>query len=124
MIVPSVTIEGLTRDYVFEDVVVTPHNLRDDMFQEGVVTGIDVIMSLGDQGLLDYTLKWYESIGTAGVVKDYWVESIGDDASRGRCGFVYETGGDDMRSGNHIHIPSDIKPLNSPDYALWFWICI
>lgn len=105
---------------------VTPHNLRPDVFQRDVVTAIDVILSLGDQGKLNYTLQWYESIGSARVVKNYWVESINGDEAEGRCGFVHEEGrlqGLDF-GGNHIHLPADVKVLNSPDYAWWFYICI
>ena len=25
---------------------------------------------------------------------------------------------------SHIHIPSDIRGTVSPEYALWFWICL
>jgi hypothetical protein len=126
IMIPRVIIDGVTVQEEFEDVEVTAHNLRNDTFQNDVITAIDVILSLGDQGKLSYELKWYESIGTAHLVKNYWVESIGDDVARGRCGFVYESGDLDIRgfAGNHIHLPSDIRVLNSPEYVLYFWICI
>ncbi len=87
---------------------------------------MDVILSLGDQGKIEYGLQWYESIGRAGIVKNYWVEKINDDEAHGRCGFVYESGDEDVRGflGNHIHLPSDTRVLNSPEYVLYFWICI
>jgi hypothetical protein len=125
-IIPRVYINGLTYIAVFENVTVTPHNLRPDLFQDNITTGIDIIMSLGDQGKLNYTLKWYESIASARIVKNFWVESIGPDISKGRCGFVYETGSDRRKGkgGNHIHLPSDSKVIYSPDYSRWFWICV
>jgi hypothetical protein len=105
---------------------VTAHNLRDDVFHSGIITAVDVILSLGDQGKLTYGLQWYESIGTAGVVKNYWVERIDEDVAHHRCGFVYESGSNRVRgfAGNHIHLPSDTRVLNSPEYVLYFWICL
>jgi hypothetical protein len=126
IVIPRVIINGPSVKEEFLDVVVSPHNLRNDTFQDGVITAIDVILSLGDEGKLEYGLKWYESIGTARIVKNYWVESIGDDVASGRCGFVYESGDLDLQgfAGNHIHLPSDSRVLNSPEYVLFFWICI
>ena len=59
-------------------------------------------------------------------MKSYWIEAINDDTSVGRCGFVYEEGSNRYQgfNGNHIHIPSDSRVLNSPEYVEWFWICI
>lgn len=126
IIIPNVYIKGKTESYHFENVEVTAHNMRSDMFQTGVITAIDTILSLGEAGLISYDLQWYESIGTAGVVKSYWVESINEDQSAGRCGFVYEAGNELFRffKGNHNHIPSDTRVINSPAYLEYFWICI
>ncbi|MCG3221089.1 MAG: hypothetical protein H7641_06875, partial [Candidatus Heimdallarchaeota archaeon] len=73
-----------------------------------------------------YTLAWYDSIGSAKIVRNYWVEGINDDMATGTCGFVYESGSYDFEffAGNHIHIPQDHRPLNSPEYYLTFWICL
>lgn len=70
---------------------VTPHAFRDDVFVANVTTALDVIASQ-DQDALTYQLQWYESIGTAGIVKSYWVKAINGDVAFGRCGFVYESG--------------------------------
>ena len=83
-------------------------------FIENVTTALDVIMSLGDLGQLTYVLKWYDSIGTAETVRSYWVESIDSDSAYARCGFVYESGSIRFNYSNHIHIPTDIRVLNSP----------
>jgi hypothetical protein len=125
IIIPEVIIKGKSTEYTFNNVEVTPHNKRDDMFQDDVITAIDVIMSLGDSELITYEIGWYETVGFA-EVKDYFVEKINNDKMEGRCGFVYEEGdfAFDGFSGNHIHIPSDIRVLNSPEYVEWFWICI
>ena len=125
-IIPQVQIRGRTFSVSFEDVEVKAHNLRNDVFREDVITAIDVIMSLEEQGKIKYDLKWYESIGTADIVKSYWVESIEDDTRQGRCGFVYEAGPNNFSGfrGNHIHLPCDTRIIHSPEYALWFWICV
>ena len=92
-----------------------------------VVTALDALLSLGEQGQLPVLkLTWYERIGTADPVQHYWVEQIGDSAAYGGCGFVYETGPQEFAGfrGTHIHIPSDLRVTVSPEYALWFWICL
>ncbi len=122
VVIPRVTIAGQSETLRFENVLVEPHNLRNDTFRDGVVTGIDVILSLGDQGLISYDLQWYDSIGSAGVVRSHWVQRINNDQASGFCGFVYEAGPSRFARSNHIHIPSDFRPLNSPEYALWYWI--
>jgi hypothetical protein len=125
IIIPNVIINSPTNNLNFQDVEVTPHNLRNDTLQNGVVTAIDVIMSLGDQSLLNYELNWYETIGSA-TIKNFYIDGINADISYSRCGFVYEVGDLDFDgfSGNHIHIPSDIRILTSPEYEEWFWICL
>jgi len=127
LIIPEVIIQGKNSVQVFENVDVNSHNLRDDYFLEGTITAIDVIISLSDAGLITHRLNWYESIGSATIVKNYFVDEINGDESHGRCGFVYELGEDLFTGfrGNHIHIPSDIRVLQTtPDYVKFFWICI
>ena len=126
VIIPKVIIRSPSQRLTFEDFQVKAHHVRDDIFKEGYITAIDVIMSLGDQGKISYDLQWYESIGTAEIVKNYFVERINQDQARGRCGFVYEAGSEKFGGfrGNHIHIPSDIRGINSPEYIEFFWICI
>jgi hypothetical protein len=126
IIIPSVKIRGPSTDLQFFNVEVTPHNLRNDIFQNGVITGIDVILTLSDENKLSHKLQWYESIGSAGVVRSYWIDGINNDISYDRCGFVYESGSVQYSGfrGNHIHLPSDSRVLNSPEYMEWFWICL
>ena len=126
VIIPKVIISGPNTDLEFENVEVEAHDLRDDALQPGVITAIDAILTLGDQGELNYKLQWYDSIGSADVVRSYWVEGIDSDVAGGRCGFVYEAGSHAYEGfrGNHIHLPSDMRVLNSPEYLEYFWICI
>ena len=126
IIIPEVFILSPEIDLRFTNVEVTPFNLRRDVFQEDVVTAIDVILTLGDQELITYGLQWYDEIGDADYVRSFWVESINGKKSVGTCGWVYEAGAQEFHgfNGNHIHIPSDTRVLNSPEYVLYFWICI
>ncbi len=127
VIIPELTVRAPQANYVFRDVVVTPHNVRSDVLQPGVITALDALLSLGEQGQLPaLKLTWYERIGTADLVQHYWVEQIGDAVAHGGCGFVYETGPREFSGfrGSHIHIPSDLRVTVSPEYALWFWICL
>ncbi len=126
VIIPEVIIKGPKTNIRLNNVEVEAHDLRNDTFQKGVITAIDVIMSLQDQKELSYDLQWYESIGSARIVKSYWVERINEDQAHGRCGFVYEAGSKQYSGfrGNHIHLPSDSRVLNSPEYVEFFWICL
>lgn len=124
VLIERVILHGDTFDVTFDDVEVTAHDLRNDTFKEGIITAIDIIMSLGDQGKITYDLSWYETIGTAEVVKNYFVTMINGDEAYGTCGFVYETGFFRMNYRNHIHIPSDHRAIVAPEYAEYFWICL
>jgi hypothetical protein len=126
VIIPRVVLLAPDFRLEFLDVNVTPHNLRSDTLQDDVITAIDIILTLGDQDEINYTLQWYEAIGDAEIVHSFWVESINERVSRGTCGWVYESGDTEFDSvrGNHIHLPSDVRVLTSPEYAFWFWICI
>lgn len=122
LIIPRIVIEGNSFSKSFTNVTVRAHHLRSDMFRIGTITCIDVILSLAEQGQITYQLKWYETIAGS-LVQNYWVEAIDNDYAFESCGFVYETGYSGM-FGNHIHLPSDSRVLNSPEYVLYFWICI
>jgi hypothetical protein len=133
IVIPLVVLEGPRGSRVsFENVVVTAHDARLDLFQPGTVTALDILISLGVQGQLDRLgLTWYERIFTADPVDHYFVEFIdAGDALRaqafGGCGFVYEVGDRAFQgfAGAHIHIPTDARVLLSPEYAHWFWICL
>ena len=123
MVIPEVVIRGRHKTLSFKNVTVEAHNLRNDTFKPGIITAIDVILSLAEQGEISYDLRWYAKIALA-EVKDYYVDRINEDEAYGRCGFVYECGEKSFGFKNHIHLPSDIRVINSPEYMKWFWICI
>jgi len=124
---PEVIIEGPsgTEPLQYYNVDVIAHNPRIDIFRAGVITAIDTLLSLADQ-YDDFSvgLQWYESIGSAGIVRNYWVERINAWSAYDSCGFVYEAGDRNFEifTGNHIHLPSDTRIINSPEYVLYFWI--
>jgi hypothetical protein len=92
-----------------------------------VVTALDILLSLGEQGkLTNLKLTWYERIADAEPIDSYWIEQIDNDVAFNSCGFVYETGPKEFSGflGSHIHIPLDVRVLVSPEYAFWFWICL
>ncbi len=128
VILPEVIIQSPRGNTMrFTDVEVTPHDVRSDTLQPGTITALDILLSLGEQGKLSaIKLTWYASIGEANPVDSYWVEQIDEDVAYGGCGFVYETGPKEFSgfAGSHIHIPSDVRVMVSPEYALWFWICL
>jgi hypothetical protein len=108
---------------VFENVVVKPHDLRSDMFVAGTITATDIILSLGDEGKITYEILWYDRIGLV-EVGNYFVECINHHPHSGMCGFVYDLGEKDEPYGNHIHVMTDIRVLQSPEYAQFFWIVL
>jgi hypothetical protein len=127
VVIPEVTISSEEFDLVFQDVLVKAHDIRSDVLQPGVITGMDILLSLLEQGKLSrLKLTWYEDIAAADPVDSYWTEQINESIARGSCGFVYETGPLAFKgfTGSHIHIPSDVRVIVSPEYAFWWWICI
>ena len=127
VIIPEVTIRSPSGSWAFEDVTVTVHDTRSDVLQPGTVTALDTLLSLRDQGKLSHLrLTWHHRIGRADPVDSYWVEQVNEAEAHGGCGFVYETGPPEFSgfTGTHIHIPADTRVIASPDYALWFWICL
>ncbi len=133
VIIPDVRIGAPSGRLAFRDVEVMPHNVRTGVLQPGVVTALDALISLSERRELPkLKLTWYERISGAEPVDSYWVEELNRDAAVGGCGFVYETvpqQGDRRHplagfSGTHIHIPADVRVTVSPEYALWFWICL
>jgi hypothetical protein len=128
VVIPEVTIQNpVQRERIFQDVAVSVHHVRTDVLQPGVVTALDILMSLAERGELSrLKLTWYERVGSADPVDNYWVEQIDEDEAYTSCGFVYEAGPQEFSGfrGSHIHISSDVRPIVSPEYALWYWICL
>ncbi|MHA1985492.1 MAG: cytochrome b/b6 domain-containing protein [Promethearchaeota archaeon] len=125
VIIPEVIIDSETFYLEFFNVTVTAHNLRNDTLQNGVITALDIIMSLGDSGNISYVLEWIESLRGAFYVHSYFVDQINADKTVGRCGFLYEIGDNDFKNGpNYIFLASDERILTSPEYLLFFYGCL
>ena len=127
VIIPELRVRSPAGDWTYDDVLATSHNVRGDVLQPGLVTALDALISLREQGRADaLELRWYETIGSADPVDSYWVSRFNSAQAHGGCGFVYETGPLAFSgfAGTHIHIPADVRVLVSPEYALWFWICL
>jgi len=129
----------ITVNKLFENVVVTPHNYRSTGFESpyskpfnpGVVTSLDILLSLVDQGYLTVvTGVFYTNFGTK-YIDSYYVVEMGFPAegiahSSGRHGFTYTTGnGSEFylahSADNKFHITSDIAVLHAPDFSSWKW---
>jgi hypothetical protein len=93
VIIPDLAIKSPKKNWQFQNVVATPHDVRTDVLQPGLVTALDATISLVEQEQLP-TLKlvWYENIGRADPVDNYFVGQVDDAVAAGGCGFVYETG--------------------------------
>jgi len=126
VIVPVVTIDSRTFNQEFYNITVIAYNLRNDTFQNGVITAMDIIMSLSDLGHITYELNWYESFRGAYYVHSYFVEKINADETAGRCGFLYEVGDNDFKypGANYIFLASDERAIISPEYLRFFWDCL
>jgi len=127
VLLPEVRIETPKATLEFSDVLVRSHDLRSDLYQPGIVTAMDIILSLVETGgLSDVGLTWYERIAGADPVDSYFLEEVNAAEASGGCGLVYEVGPRAYEGfrGAHIHIPSDARALVSPEYALWYWICL
>lgn len=128
MTILEVVINGKYKTWIFKNVVVEAHSLRTDVFKPGVITAVDIILSLAEQAKISYGLRWYATIGNS-EIKSFYVDRINEDkvdvsSDPVSCGFVYECGERKFGWSNHIHLPSDIRVINSPEYMKWFWICI
>ncbi|MBS4030120.1 MAG: hypothetical protein KGZ63_01670 [Clostridiales bacterium] len=57
VVVPDVLIRGKRSRATFENVEILPHNTRNDLFRDGVITALDVILSLADKKKIDIRIE-------------------------------------------------------------------
>jgi hypothetical protein len=117
IIIPRVSIAGHSFSLQIYNLTVTPHNKRNDIFKSGVITALDVIMTLGDLGNITYELTWIDNLGSS-YVHSYFVSKINNDETTGRCGFLY------IVSGSFIFLSADERILTSPESVDFFWGCL
>jgi len=134
MIIPKVRVRAPQGTLTFEDVTVTAHNVRADVFQTGVVTVLDVLLSLGEQGKLEsVTLSWRDRMESEVVVGNYYVDQIRTDgfstvASESST-YMHEVGSTALvgfltsheHMTSHVHLASDVEVLTSPEYVEFQW---
>jgi len=137
LVLPRVKVTAPQGELVFEDVLVTAHNSRLDVLQSGVVTVLDVLLSLGEQGKLAAVgLTWRAEMDGADPVDGYFVDRI-DAAgflilSTGDCTYAHEVGSEGLMNylpphghkTSHVHLTSDLKVLTSPEYVEFLWTCL
>jgi len=137
VVIPEVVIRGARRgNLTFHNVPVTPHNARSDVFQPGVVTVLDVLLSLGEQGhLSELRLTWRSRVGEAAPVESYYVDLIAGPGFSAEavspCAFVYDVGAEILtgfkpphgHTADEIHLGLDLHALTSPEHVRWAWVC-
>ncbi|UCF09479.1 MAG: hypothetical protein JSW65_05285 [Candidatus Bipolaricaulota bacterium] len=135
-IIPEVTLRSARESVTFENVLVTAHDLRADVFQPGTVTALDVLLSLGEQGLLDgISLEWRFGEGEIGVIDSYLVRRVAapgfaPEASES-CALTHQASSERIaeylaphtHTTSHIHLSADLEILVSPESLDWMWNC-
>ena len=136
VVVPTVTIKGPRSTATFHDVSVTAHDVRPDVFRPGVVTALDVLLSLGEQGkLTGLDLTWHAMLDGIENVDHYMVDWISTPDALGEkdslCGYMDEAATEGLRpfltphshATTEIHLSSDLELFVSPEYVEWQWLC-
>jgi len=118
IIIPIVNIAGHSFNVIFYNLTVIPYSLRSETFKNGVITAMDVIMTLGDLGFITYELKYVGRMGSSSYVHSYFVDKINSDEATGRCGFVYDV------SKSFIFLSADERILTSPESVNFYWGCL
>jgi len=137
IVIPTVTLRSAIDTVVFENVSVSAHDVRSDVFQPGSITMLDVLLSLGEQGALsDLTVEWRAEDEGIAVVDGYYVVSLtaGDFApeATGACVLTHQIGGTTIvdylaphtHTMSHVHLTADLELLVSPEAVEWLWVCL
>ena len=137
VVVPTVTLRSSTDTIVFENVLVTAHDTRLDILQPGVVTMLDVLLSLGEQGrLTELGLEWRAEEDDITVIDAYYVVSITADEfapeRTGSCVLTHQIRGATIagflpphaHTMSHVHLTADLEVLVSPEAVEWLWVCL
>lgn len=127
----------VSREYY--NVKVTAHNLRSTgypslypkPFQHGVVTSLDALLSLKDQGELDIVTGTFYTYFAQKYIHSYYVVALGFPDiglahASGRQGFVYVTNNGTYNrlpngADRKFHMTSDISVVHAPDFSYWRW---
>jgi hypothetical protein len=137
LIVPTVTLQTPRARLIFSDVSVTPHGVRSDVFRSGVVTALDVLLSLGEQGALrELSLTWRADTDDGDPIDAYLVDGVAGEGfapeSTGSCAFAHVVSSAVVEefllphghTTSHIHLSADLDVLVSPETVEWIWVCL
>jgi hypothetical protein len=137
VVVPKVTVRSPRATLTFNDVGVTAHNVRSDVFQTGVISVLDVLLSLGEQGRLSsLELAWRDRMENADPVDNYFVDQVRTEdystEAAGDCTYVHEVGSEALmgflaphgHATSHVHLTADVEVLTSPEYVEFLWACL
>ena len=137
IIIPSVVFRSATQTVEFTNVVVTAHDARIDVFQPGVITALDVLLSLGESGALGTVgLEWRSEEAEIAVVDGYYVVAIQagefEPAATGSRVLIHQVLGEEIEDHvsphthtlTHIHLTGDLEVLVSPQVVEWLWVCL
>lgn len=71
-IVPKITVVDKNKNphTIVENLEVKAHNMRNDVFQEGVITFMDVFLSAAEQGY-DFRLSWWPVLSSGSIVNNF-----------------------------------------------------
>ena len=135
--IPRVVLQSAIETVEFVDVTVVAHNSRSDVFQDGVLTVLDLLLSLGEDGFLEsLELQWRAQDGELEIVDGYYVVAIEADGfapeSTGACVLTHQVKGETIfeylsahtHTLSHIHLTADLEVLLSPEVVEWLWICL
>ncbi len=136
LIIPKVRVRAPQGTITFDDVLVTAHNIRADVYQPGVITALDVLLSLGEEGKLgSLTLSWRDRMQEEEevVVGNYYVDQIQTDGfstvPSESSTYMHEVGSVALvgfltsheHMSSHVHLASDVEVLTSPEYVEFQW---
>jgi hypothetical protein len=137
VVVPRVILQSATASVAFQDVAITAHNARSDVFQRGVISMLDVLLSLGEQGVLaELSLDWRENDEWSSVIDGFYVVSVQSEEfspeATGSCVLTHHVQGATIaeflsphtHTMSHIHLTADLEVLVSPESVEWLWICL
>lgn len=135
IVIPTVTIRGPRATLTYHDVRVTPHGSRSDVFLPDVVTALDVLLSLGEQGGIPAVhLAWHATVDGIEGVNHYmveWIEGADLGIADPSCGFAHMAATDVLwpyltphsHASTRIHLSPDVEVLVSPAVVEWTWLC-
>ncbi len=128
----------VSREYY--NVQLTAHNYRatgyptpySKPFQPGVVTSLDIPLSLMDQNELDVVTGVFYTHFAGNYIDSYYIVAlgfpdVGTAHASGRQGFVYTTENGTYRhlpnnADRKFHLTCDISVIHAQDFSNWRWI--